>query len=373
MNWIRTHYKQFPPALLVVIGALLILVNGLWIAIRGSAIIIQSYPASSLNETRSTFWWRLSLGLPGYVEGILIAFWLIFAFLLLVAALYLFIKPKKSFSVNVLIIFCSIMSIPIGGGFILGLIMSFIGGLAGMEWPKPIGETFVGKFISALRLDPSLFRTVSKEAGYLRHASRILILVNMCSGLGYGIYYYNVLMMEKSLEMKHAILILGRTFFDISIFYYSIVYIGLAFIKWLIFTLLIYVFGVKLKGSRAEFIGIATAIAYAYIPAALQLFLPSIFATQPTDWAFFLFWVTNIWVMLGLLIAIKECMQISRMDSISLLIISGGLYWIIAYKGIIPYFQVPGVWFTLEPPSFILLLFSIGAVLATLTGAFSRR
>ena len=374
MKMIKMHYREFSTAaLLATVGALLILINGLWIALRGSAIIIQSSPASNVNETQSTLWWRLSLGLPSYVEGTLIIVWLIFAFLLLFAAAFLLIKPKASLTLNVLIIFCSIMSVPIGGGFIVGSIISIVGGLAGVEWPKPISETFVGRFIRALRLDPSLFSTVSKEIKYLKHASWVLILVNTCSGLGYGIYSYNVSLMNNSPDAKHAILILGRTLFDISIFHYAIIYVGLAFIKWFIFTALIYIFGTKLKGSKAEFSGIATAIAFAYAPVILQIFLPLVLSTQPTQWAINIFWITNIWIIFALLIAVKESLEIPRIESIGILMISGGLYWVITYKGIIPYFQVPGIWFTLEPSSFILLLFGIGAVLSTLTGIFSRR
>jgi hypothetical protein len=374
MQRIKIYYKEFPTAaFLATAGAWLIFINGLWVALNGSVIIIQSSPASYVDEIQSTFWWRLSLGLPNYVEGTLIIFWLIFTVLLLFVAMSLLIKPKASLSLNALIIFCSIISIPIGGGFIIGSILSIIGGLVGIEWQKPIGETFVGRFIRALRLDSTLFSVVSKESKYLKHATWVLILANIGSGLGYGIYNYNLFMMDNHPEAKHVILILGGTLFDLSILYYPIIYIGLAFIKWFTLTTLIYMFGVKLKGGKGEFSGIATATAYAYAPAILQFFLPLVFSTQPTQWTGSVFWVTNIWIIFSLLIAVKESLEISRSDAIGLLMITGGLYWIVTYKGIVPYFQVPGIWFTLEPSSFVLLLFSMGAVLSTLTGFFNRR
>ncbi|MEM1515895.1 MAG: hypothetical protein QXH24_07630 [Candidatus Bathyarchaeia archaeon] len=373
MEKIKMRFKESPStAYLAMIGALLILINGLWIALKGSAIVIRSSPNLYLNETQSTLWWRISLGVPDYVEGLRVIVWLPFAGLLLFAAVSLLIKPRASPILNSLIILCSVMTIPIGGGFIAGSILGIIGGLAGLEWSKPISETFIGRLIRSLRLDSTLFKNVSEGGKYLKQASWVLILVNLSSGLGYGIYSYNISIMNNSIEAKNAILINGKILFDISVFYYPVTYVGLAFIKWFILTMLIYAFGVKLKGSKTEFSGIAAAIAFAYAPAMVQAFLPLVFSTQPTQWAMSIFWVTNIWIMFALLIAIKESLEISKIESLGLLMICGGLYWIVTYKGIVPYFQVPGVWFVIEPSSFILLLFGIGVILSTLTGIFSR-
>lgn len=374
MEKIKMRLKEFPrTACLATVGALLILINGLWIALRGSAIVIQSSPSLYLNETQSTLWWRISLGVPDYVEGLRVIVWLVFAVLLFFAAISLLIKPRASLIFNGLIVLCSVMTIPIGGGFIVGSIIGIIGGLAGLEWPKPISETFIGRLIRALRLDSTLFNNISEGGKYLRQASWVLILVNLSSGLGYGIYSYNISMMNSSLEAKQAILINGKTLFDISVLYYPMTYVGLAFIKWFILTTLIYAFGAKLKGSKTEFSGISAAIAFAYTPAVFQVFLPLVFSTQPTQWAMIIFWVTNIWIIFALLIAMRESLGISKIESSGLLMICGGLYWIVTYKGIVPHFQVPGVWFIIEPSSFILLLFGIGAILSTLTGIFSRR
>jgi hypothetical protein len=53
--------------------------------------------------------------------------------------------------------------------------------------------------------------------------------------------------------------------------------------------------------------------------------------------------------------------------------LGGGIYWIINYAIIVPFLEVPGVWFILGPPSFVLMLLSFAAVLATLMGIFTRR
>jgi hypothetical protein len=45
----------------------------------------------------------------------------------------------------------------------------------------------------------------------------------------------------------------------------------------------------------------------------------------------------------------------------------------INYMVIVPTFEVPGVWFMIKPPSIVLLLFSIGTILALSMGVFSKR
>jgi hypothetical protein len=55
------------------------------------------------------------------------------------------------------------------------------------------------------------------------------------------------------------------------------------------------------------------------------------------------------------------------------MLVGGGIYWIVDYLAIVPSFEIPGVWFILKPATFVLLLFALGVLLATLTGTFSKR
>jgi len=265
------------------------------------------------------------------------------------------------------------LSIPIGGGFIIGFVLGIIGGLVGVEWPKPLKETFAGKCLRALKLDSSLFKAVSNESKSLSQAAWLLIAVNVLSGLGFGIYNLTLTKTNNSFDAVFNVLLLGQVTFDISIFTYPLIYAGIAIMKWLILSLLIYVVGAKLLGSKREFNAVAPAVAFAYVPVALQAFLPWIFSNQSVQWGLIMFLVTNVWMIFALVIGVRQSLEISEGRAIGLVMFCGGIYWIIDYLWIVPSLEIPGVWFILKPATFVLLLFSIGTVLAALMGAFTRR
>ncbi len=362
--------------ILVVLGATLILINGIFIAANGAPVVLSSYPAHSTNQlytNESGFWGRVSLGIPGFADTAWLSIFLFVGVIQLLSGLLMLIEPKGRRNLSLIIIACSILSIPIGGGFIIGALLGLIGGLAGMEWPKPIRETFVGRFLRALKLDSSLFRTVSDEPKYLSHAAWMLILVNTLSAIGYGIYNLTVINMNKSADITFNVLFLGQVSFDISVLVYPLIYVGVAVIKWLILSLLIYLVGAKILGSRVGFDSIATVTAFAYAPIALQVFLPLVLSNQTLLWGFAVFFVTNVWMILALLVGTRQALEISVGRNIGVMLLSGGMYWIIDYLAIVPVLEIPGIWFILKPATFVLLLFSIGTLLATLTGVFSKR
>jgi len=348
--------------------------NGLWIAANGSVIVLSLYPVSSVSQLEgATFWGRIVLGIPGYVENQLMIIWIIFSAINLFCTISLCIQPKNVFAMNLLIALCSILSISIGGGFILGSILGIVGGFAGAEWPKPVRETFIGRFLRALRLDSSLFKTVSVESKYLREAVFVLILVNVLSGLGYGIYSLNVANMANSAETMFRVLLLGELFLGTTIFSYPLIYISVALLKWFILGLLVYLIGVKLEGGKTEFDVVARTTAFAYAPIALQIFLPAMFSNQPVQWSSLVFLLTNIWMIFALIVGIRQALGVFIRKALGIVMLAGGIYWIIDYLIIVPFFEIPGAWFVLQPASFILTLLSIDVILSMLLGVFSSR
>src|SRR4030042_1402707 len=145
------------------------------------------------------------------------------------------------------------------------LCRKFMAGLVGVEWPKPLKETFAGKCLRALKLDSSLFKAVSNESKSLSQAAWLLIAVNVLSGLGFGIYNLTLTKTNNSFDAVFNVLLLGQVTFDISIFTYPLIYAGIAIMKWLILSLLIYVVGAKLLGIKREFNEVAPAVAFAYV------------------------------------------------------------------------------------------------------------
>jgi len=62
---------------------------------------------------------------------------LIFAILVLVGAVMLWMKPQSHVAAGVIILLFSLFSIISGGGFIIGLILGIVGGILGIVWKPP--------------------------------------------------------------------------------------------------------------------------------------------------------------------------------------------------------------------------------------------
>lgn len=377
------------PFILVIVGAALVLINGLWIGLNNYPIILASAPASSLSQiyngtsanmtlvnssslTPNGFWTRISLGIPDYSENAWLVVWLAFAAVSLFCGLSLTIDPRPHGNLSPVIVLCSFTSLAIGGGFIIGFVLSLAGGLAGMEWPKPLQNTFVGRFLRALRLDSSLYRTIREETHHLSQALWILVFLNIASGITYGIYNLTYLKGSSSVGELSRILFLGRITMDFSIFAYPLMYIGLGVAKWVILCVLIYVVGTKLVDGKCEFAGLAANVAFAYAPIALQALLSMTYSNQPQQFALYISAATNIWMILGLVVAVTRTLEIPMAKALGIVMFCGGAYWIINYLVIAPMLEVPGIWYTLKPPSMVLLLFSISTVVAMMLGVFSK-
>ena len=365
--------------ILSIAAAILILANGLWIASNKEPIIFSSPFSDYASSTADPgiFWGRVVFGSQGMVKGALLPLWLFLGVIVLFAATRVYLNPRRHTLWGVIIIVFSILTIPIGGGFILGLILAVIGGDFAIEWPKPASRTFLGKMFRAIRLDSKLYDAIKEEPKALEHAAIVLFLVAFLSGVGHLIYSHNAFMIldeSNPLNMR-KVLLLGETFWDISVIAPAIGYIGYSVARWLILTSTIYLVGVKLAGRTTEFHQLAATTAYAYVPISLQIFLPVLFTAGiwlTAYWPLMVLSVTYLWMMLALILAVKQSLGINATKAFSILLLATPLFWIIDSM-LTPTLAVPGVQIALLPKDLTLYMTAFLTLLAGLLGVFSKR
>jgi len=183
---------------LIFAGSILMIVNGFLIFLNGKPIIIQTYDANTLNDIwpnapkpSGKFWGRIILGIPGMVEDGLSIFWIFWAVVVFAISILIFLKPIRQKKAAPLILMCSLFTIPIGAGFIVGIFLVIIACLAAFEWPKHYKETFIGTVLMTLKLNSRVFSTLGGKFD-ARKAVLILFLVSILSSIGSTIYSYNV-------------------------------------------------------------------------------------------------------------------------------------------------------------------------------------
>ncbi len=106
------------------------LIAGILIIINGAVVgfipgLITSIPGVS--------------AVPGFVWGILYLVsivGIVFGIIVLLSAVMLYRNPMSKTTWGVLILIFSILSIVVGGGFLIGMILGIIGGALGLAW-KP--------------------------------------------------------------------------------------------------------------------------------------------------------------------------------------------------------------------------------------------
>lgn len=107
---------------LSLIGGIIILINGVLFAV--AAAIVGSLAAFFMPAFGAL---ALAIAVPGLIFGIII---------IIGAALMHTTDPSKVKTGSILVLIFSILSIIIGGGFIIGLILGVVGGALGLAW-KP--------------------------------------------------------------------------------------------------------------------------------------------------------------------------------------------------------------------------------------------
>lgn len=111
-------------------GFVLGLIGGIFILLNALLIIAAAAIFAGLS------------GLPGMPAGasdivtIYAAIGLIFALLVLVGAVLMYMRPQQHVMWGVVVLLFSLFSIIIGGGFIIGLILGLVGGILGIVF-KP--------------------------------------------------------------------------------------------------------------------------------------------------------------------------------------------------------------------------------------------
>jgi hypothetical protein len=388
-------------SVLLIVSAVLIIINGFMNASVGGATVLSTYPVSSvfvpslnatfpissmeaINVTKPGLWGRISFGLQGVADSSQMPLLLIVVVANLWCALMLYLNPEKHTILAPLSVLFSILSMLIGGGFIIGAVLGVIGGTAMIQWPKTFGETFIGKIIRAARFDREFYNTIGGEPQMLRAALLTLIFINVLSGLGNGLYVNNVdrVLKPTSLDVPFRILFLGELFLDLSVVNTIFSFIGLAIIKWIIFSIILFFMGSKLMGKSVEFDEIAMILTFVYVPVCLQFFMPLVFLRQPLlwfEWPLSIVFLTNLWMFILLVVAIRQKFDVPISKAFGTAIFTGSIYWLVNSMILIPAltqlhgYQFPGVIFSLQPVELILGLITISTLIALVLGVFSRR
>jgi len=371
-----------PVFFLSLVGSVLILANGLWIVVNGGPIVLSSYPVVSLTDVReNAFWVRISFGIKGLTEGMAALIWLVFGVGMLVSAIRIGTNPRSQKKLGLPIMAFSILTIPIGGGFILGSILGFVGGALGSEWPKPFGTTFLGRMIRAARLDSKLYRTIVEDPGSMRTAAIMIMLINLLSGLGNSLYTYNLSKIKTGTASEVSTILLdGIILWSNFSILTALGFIGIALVKWLVLTLAIYIVGVKIMGSSSSFDMIARSSAFAYVPVLLQVFMPVVFSKYDpflsSTWPMSIFFLTNLWMIVSLVVAVRETLDVTTTKALGVVILGGTMYWLANNIFIIPTLELPGIRLELALPqslAVLLVLVTLAAVIAIFLGVFTRR
>lgn len=371
----KEQVQNTVPALLSLLGGVLILSNILLIGINSSPIVVSnSAPDSveSLFKESAPFWGRIAFGTLSYAEGFGPAIGVFLASIIIYCSLILYFKPRLENVLSSIIIILSATALLYGGGFIIGSILAFLGGALAFQKHKKFGETFIGKILLALKADSKLFQYFTTQNA-IRDAAIAIVFVNLLSGIGNGLYGFNVEKMGVQIytptpvnanitfnptsaayatDIASQVLLNGRVFGDISIASTPIMLMGLGIIKWIILSLLLFLVAVKFFGEEADISSIAACTGFAYAPISLQLFTPFVFTSIPylaSTWPMTVFFITNIWMFLILTIGLKHVLNIPLTRSLATLTLCGAIYVLINYFIFMP-LQIPHLWkFQIQP------------------------
>jgi len=373
-------------ARLCLIGTVLVLANVLVIAATRSSVILSSYPVSAVEELVNPgqpFWLRIAFGVHSLVTGQLVVVWGIIAAIALIAAVSLNRHPDRPTTAALIIMVLSVLAFLAGGGFIIGSVLAIVGSEICIQWKMPFSETFVGQMFGVARLDANVFAAIKENPKLLRTSAILFILVNFLSGLGNNVYSINVNAITGSPAAAAEILLLGETVFTYegqSMLYLPWINVGLSVLKWMLLSLLIYLLGSKFLGRAVEFDTVARLTAFAYTPVVFQIFLPFVFSNQPfltVHWPLLVFLVTNLWMIVALIFALKTLFQIGLRKALGTVLLVGPIYWILTYKFLLPFVfpfgQIPGFVVILSPIEVVFALFSMSILLSLFLGAFSKR
>jgi len=317
------------------------------------------------------------------VEGNWTPFWLIFTLALFGCTIQIYRKPKMHKILGIPMVIFSLLSLPIGGGCIIGSILAFIGGMMAIEWPKSFSDTFIGKMIRAVRLDPKVLGVLFNDPNTVQSGLLALLFTSIVMGLGNTIYVFNVNLIKTKATDAYEILLRGKLGMDIMTIANGVSFIGITFLRWIAFSTILYVIIVKLKGHEADYGKIAYAVAFAFVPLCIQAFLPMLFSNEPYlsfNWPFTVLVLSTFWVALVVLVFTKHVFELKIREALGVTLLAGALYLLLESSVILVItsglsVSLPGVILQLKATSLsvILLFFSLAVTVAILLGALSRK
>lgn len=368
---------------LSLIGAVMILVNGLWIIVNNRPVILSTDPTvSSVDALGSMgqFWGRISFGIAGLVEGLWAPFWLFFDILLFAVTIQIHRKPTKHRSLWPPMLAFSVLTIPIGGGFFIGFVLAVIAALLAAEWPKPFGETFLGRIAGAAKWNAKAITELANDEGLVMKALGTLLLASFIGGLGSIVYVFNVNMIKTKPSVASEILFSGQLSTDLTMIISAVSSAGIAFLRWIMLSSLLYLVMVKMKRVNADFTRVAFPIAFAFLPLSLQAVLPILFSNEPylsLDWPLAIILLSVLLVVLALVATISSLFEIRRKEALGIVVLAGALYWFVDTLLITtnPFVDIPGVRLSIDPISSgsVTLFASIAILVSISLGALNRQ
>jgi hypothetical protein len=342
--------------------------------------------------SKEPFWWRFVSGIPGTVEGGMADFWLFLAVLVLVMDMLIYMKPRNQKRFAPAIVVLSLLSLPIGGGFIIGMIIGLIVGLAGFEWPKNFGETFIGRIFKVARLDAESLKMLGTDAAKMQPAVLTVIFVAVLSSLGVGIYILNVNLMYAqdayaAVKSTYSILVQGAVLTGVDAYFGATAYIAVGILKWLVLSIIVYLVGAKVLGLEFKFRTMAIILAFVYVPEILQMFTPFLFTNEPmlsqgafitlipVTWPLALFYISRIWAFVILVFAIRTIMDLTTMRALGVGIFTGTIYTLVNYLYVYPTLNPPGltIQFSSNSTVPILIIASVAILVAYFLGIFKKQ
>jgi len=369
-------------------GSILIFLNAIWIISNNNPIVITSNPnlttVSAINNS-TAFWGRISFGFQGIVEGSWTPFWLIFTIALFVCTIQIYRKPRAHKVLGLPMMIFSLLSLPIGGGFLIGSILAFIGGMLAVEWPKPFSNTFVGKMMRIAKLDTTVFGQLSGDSKAMGNGALALLFASIVMGFGNAVYVFNVNLIKTKPVSANEILLLGKLNMDVMTMATAFSFVGIIFLRWLAFSAILYVITVKLKGHIADFDKLACAIAFAFVPLCIQGFLPILFSNEPylsIQWPFAIVLLSVFWVALIVLVFIKSVFEIKRREALGVTLLAGSLYLLLELLAVSNPLVVlntsvsmPGIAIQVQAASLssVLFFFSLAVFVSILLGALTPK
>ena len=380
--------KLSPIFLMSILASALSIFNGVLILLNGGPLVISSFSASSIEEvwTSKTSWSRMVFGIPGLATGWFSYIWMIFPIAMLVMAVRFYLKPKTQKTLAMAFIISSFLSLPLGGGFYIGAFLGVLGGLCGIEWPKPFSDTFCGRLISSLLFKKKVIDDMLKEKAGLQTAAFIVCLIALLAGFAASLYSFNVFQMYSNPPLRSEILIEGKLQIDFPVFIATIQNVGIIFIKWLSLSFLVYLLGGQFIGKNVSLEDSGKVSAFVYVPKAIYLAMPLIFSNEPLlskgtqimflpfSWPLLLLYISYLWSFLIFLYTLTKILDITGWKALGVGILIGTIYWLGMEIFLSRVLLYPGISIQLPPESMpaVLLITSLAFIVATLLGAFKK-